>query len=165
MKARCEEGHLEISLQHPNCQTEIMIQQNTPPQSSADPVPALVAQVYAEAPPALRSRLLESLLRPLSLLSLVAVANGAFAKLALPQGWPRLPLSVDDAHRIDTKDLIALVNHVQQVSGPAVEELSRIVSSNGMLGSSAAAAMLITLLTKRALQRPSAPVDDFDPIL
>ena len=137
----------------------------TPALPAPDPVPALVAQVYAEAPPALRTRLLESLLRPLSVLSLVAVANGVFAKMALGQGWPRLKLSVDDAHRFDTNDVIALVNHVQQVSGPAVDELSRILSGNALLGSSAAAAMLITVLTKRALQRPTELVEDFDPIL
>ena len=145
-----------------------MMYEDFPPSAQTpapDPVPALVAQVYAEAPPALRTRLLESLLRPLSVLSLVAVANGVFAKMALGQGWPRLKLSVDDAHRFDTNDVIALVNHVQQVSGPAVDELSRILSGNALLGSSAAAAMLITVLTKRALQRPTELVEDFDPIL
>ena len=139
---------------------------DTPAMTPAtDPVPALVAQVYAEAPPALRTRLIETLLRPLSLLSLVAVANGVFAKLALGQGWPRFKLSTDEAHRIDANDVIALVNHVQQVSATAVDELTRIIGSSPVLSSSAAAAMLLTLLTKRALQRPPEPADDFDPIL
>lgn len=42
----------------------------------------LVGQVYEFAPPAERSRLLEHLLKPLGVLSLVAVANGLADMLA-----------------------------------------------------------------------------------
>ena len=42
-------------------------------------IPELVAAVYEAAPAVERGRLLEELLRPLGVLSLVAVAGGVFA--------------------------------------------------------------------------------------
>jgi hypothetical protein len=46
---------------------------------AARPMPELVARLYADAPPAEKSRLLELLLRPLGLLSLFALADGSYA--------------------------------------------------------------------------------------
>ena len=62
-----------------------------PVPEGADPVPALLGRVYAEAPPPLKSRMLEQLLKPLGLLSLATVCNGAFANLALTRTWPIQP--------------------------------------------------------------------------
>ena len=70
------------------------------PAQTSELVPALVARVYEEAPPALRGRLLEQLLRPLGLLSLAAVANGIFAKITLGNGWYQLKVNGDDVGRV-----------------------------------------------------------------
>lgn len=48
-------------------------------------------------PPAGKSRLLEPLLRPLGLLSLFALADGAFARIWLRNGASELRVSPDDA--------------------------------------------------------------------
>ena len=127
-------------------------------------VPVLVARVYEEAPPAVRGRLLEHLLKPLSLLSLTAVANGIFAKITLGNGWSNLKVTADDANRVDPGDVIALVNHVQQVSVQAIEGLSKIISTSPVLAGSAAAAMLVTLLASQAKNRAPVINNDFDPI-
>lgn len=134
----------------------------TPPQTEL--LPALVAEVYAEAPPAVRGRLLEHLLRPLSLLSLTAVANGLFARLTMDDGWVQRKVSMDDANRVDARDVMALVSHVQQVSVQAVESLSKVIVASPMLASSAAAAMLLTLLAKQRRNRTPVVGNDFDPI-
>ena len=52
----------------------------------------LLADFYEQAPPALRSRLLQALLRALGPLALVAVAAGAFSRLLPPR--PSTPLEV-----------------------------------------------------------------------
>lgn len=130
--------------------------------NSTDLVPVLVAQVYEEASPAVRGRLLEQLLQPLSLLSLTAVANGIFAKMTLGNGWSRLQVNVEDASRVDSSDVVALVSHVQQVSIQAVDGLTRIIANVPVLAGSAAAAMLITVLTKRAMSRPPINNSDID---
>ncbi|MDE2417673.1 MAG: hypothetical protein KGN32_07690 [Burkholderiales bacterium] len=134
-----------------------------PAPASVDLVPVLVGQVYEEAPPVVRGRLIEHLLKPLSVLSLVAVANGAFARITLGNATPGLHVSAEDAQRIASADVIALVNHVQQVSVQVVDGLSQIISSSPVLAGSTATAMLLTLLAKRAIQHAPITGNDFDP--
>jgi hypothetical protein len=127
-------------------------------------VPELVAKVYAAAPPADRRRLLEHLLKPLGLLSLVAVANGAFARLAANSGWSKLQFNAEDVQRIGRSEVIALVNHVQQVSTQAIDSLGHVISASPVLAGTAATGLLLSLLRKQATQRPPIVGNDFDPI-
>lgn len=109
----------------------------------------LVGQVYESAPPAERSRLIEQLLKPLGVLSLVAVANGIFAKIRFRSGWPDLHVGLADAQSVQASDIITLVNHVQQVSVQAVNDLAGVLAASPVMMSSAAAALLMTLLLQR----------------
>ncbi len=113
----------------------------------------LVGQVYEIAPPAERRRLLEHLIKPLGVLSLVAVANGIFASLRYQSGWPDMQIRVEDAQSIQARDVIALVNYVQQVSVHAVDGLASVLASSPVLTGSAAASLLITLLLQRSRTR------------
>lgn len=115
----------------------------------------LVGQVYELAPPAERSRLLEHLLRPLGVLSLVAIANGIFAKIRFRSGWPDLHVQLEDAQNVQASDVITLVNHVQQVSVHAVDGLADMLAASPVMAGSAAAALLITVLVQRARTRRS----------
>ena len=113
----------------------------------------LVGQVYESAPPAERSRLLEHLLKPLGVLSLVAVANGIFATIRFRSGWPDIHIRPEDAQNVQASDVITLVNHVQQVSFHAVDGLATMLASSPVTTGSAATALLITVLVKRARSR------------
>ena len=113
----------------------------------------LVGQVYEFAPPAERSRLLEHLLRPLGVLSLAAVANGIFASIRFRSGWADMHVRVEDAQNVQARDVITLVNHVQQVSIQAVDGLADLLAASSVMTGSAAAALLITLLLQRARTR------------
>ena len=113
----------------------------------------LVGQVYEFAPPAERRRLLEHLIRPLGVLSLVAVANGIFASIRFRSGWPDLNVRMEDAQNVQAGDVIALVDYVQQVSVNAVDGLAHLLSASPVLTSSAAATLLITVLVQRARTR------------
>ncbi|MDO8251677.1 MAG: hypothetical protein Q7T78_18435 [Rhodoferax sp.] len=113
----------------------------------------LVGEVYEAAPPVERSRLLEHLLRPLGVLSLVAVANGIFASIRFRSGWPDIHVQPEDAQNVQASDVITLVNHVQQVSFHAVDGLAAMLAASPVLTSSAAAAMLMTVLMQRARTR------------
>ena len=117
------------------------------------PVSQLVAQVYESAPPALRSRLLEQLLKPLGVLSLVAVANGIFANIRFHSGWPDMHIQIEDAQSVQSSDVIALVERVQQVSVESVNGLARMLLDSPLMTSSAAAAVLVTVLMQRARTR------------
>ncbi len=113
----------------------------------------LVGQVYEAAAPVERSRLVEYLLRPLGVLSLVSVANGIFANIRFRSGWPELHVRTEDVRNVRSGDVIALVNHVQQVSLHAVDGLAGMLAASPGMTGSAAAALLITLLMQRARNR------------
>jgi hypothetical protein len=120
------------------------------------PIAQLVAQVYETAPLAERSRLLEHLLRPLGVLSLVAVADGIFAKIRFRSGWPEMNIRFEDAQNVQASDVIALVDRVQQVSVETLDGLAKMVIASPVLASSAAAALLVTVLMQRARNRRNA---------
>jgi hypothetical protein len=113
----------------------------------------LVGQVYEFAPPAERSRLLEHLLRPLGVLSLVAIANGIFAKIRFRSGFPDLHVQIEDAQNVQASDVITLVNHVQQISVHAIDGLADMLVASPVMAGSAAAALLIAVLVQRARTR------------
>jgi len=119
-------------------------------------IPELVADVYEAAPPDERGRLLEQLLRPLGVLSLFGVAGGIFAKARLRAGWQELHIRLEDIQAVRASDVIALVDHVQQVSVEAVDGLAQLLTALPALSGSAAAVLLATLLVQRAGARSGA---------
>lgn len=122
-------------------------------------IPELVAQVYAAAPPVERGHLLEQLLQPLGVLSLVAIADGIFAKVRFRSGWQDLVVRMEDIQSVRTDHVVALVDHAQQVSVEAVDGLAQWLTASPVLAGSAAAALLITLLLQRARQRNGNKAD------
>ena len=122
-------------------------------QKANNAIPQLVSQVYETAPAAERRRLLEHLLRPLGVLSLVAVANGVFAKVLFQSRGQDLHVRIEDAQRVRASDVIALVDYVQQVSVETVDGLAQMVARSPVLAGSAAAALLMTALVQRARSR------------
>jgi hypothetical protein len=123
------------------------------PQASLAPelsIAQLVGQVYESAPAAEKSRLLAHLIKPLGVLSLVTVANGIFAHLRLRSAGQDGSAWLTDAPRVQTHDVITLVNYVQQVSVQAVDGLADMLAASPMVTSSAAAALLLSLLMQRA---------------
>lgn len=75
---RAEAGSLNLR----NCEGLGTRQERTTPS-----IPQLVGAAYGAAPPEVRARMLEHLMRPLGVLSLAAVARGAFAKIRFRSGW------------------------------------------------------------------------------
>lgn len=113
----------------------------------------LVGRVYEITPPAERRRLLEQLLRPLGVLSLVAIANGIFATIWFRGGWRQVQVRIEDAHNVQASDVIALANHVQQVSAQAFNGLAQVLAASPVIAGSATAALLIKILMQRARTR------------
>lgn len=124
----------------------------------------LVGQVFDAAPVPEKRRLLAHLMRPLGLLSLVAVANGIFAKLRFRDGWQDIQPRLEDIQTVHTSDVVALVDHVQQVSVEAVDNLAHLLKASPVIAGSAATAVLVTILMQRANARrgksPQADIDD-----
>ncbi len=130
--------------------------------ASETEIPALVAQVYEAAPAEERCHLVETLLRPLGVLSLVAIAHGVFAKIRFRSAGHELKVRVDDLRNVSAADMMALVHHAQQVSIETVDSLVQQLSSSGSMTSSAAAIVLVGLLVQRARARRTTPMQARD---
>ena len=133
--------------------TDIHRSQELTSQVSPDTIAQLVGKVYESAPPAEQSRLIEFLLRPLGVLSLVTIANGIFANIRLRNDWSDMGVRPEDAQNVQASDVISLVNHVQQVSVHAVNGLASMLAASPVMTGSAAAALLITVLMQRTQSR------------
>jgi hypothetical protein len=115
----------------------------------------LIGQVYELASPEVRRRLLAHLLRPLGVLSLVAVANGMFAKFRFGGDLQSLQVHVDDANAVGVKELTVLVDFVEQVSVDTINGLAGLLVATPGIAGTAAAVVLVSVLIKRAQSRRS----------
>lgn len=125
----------------------------SPSQPSENQIAQLVGQVYEAAPPALRVGLLEQLLKPLGVLSLMAIADGIFARIRFSSGWPEMSIRFEDVQQVRAKDVIALAERVQQVSISSVDGLAKMITASPVMTGSAAAALLVAMLMQRARTR------------
>ena len=125
-------------------------------ETSGMTVPQLAAAAYETAPLAVRARLIEHLLQPLGVLSLVAIADGVFAGLRFRAGWPDVSLLPQDVERVSGADIRALVDFVEQVGTEIVDGLAQVISASPALAGSAAAAVLVSVLLARMRRRARA---------
>ena len=116
-------------------------------------VARLVGELFEEAPAAERRRLLDQLLPFMGVLGLVAVANGIFARLRLRADGMSAHVRLEDVAQVRANDVTVLVERLQLMRVEAVDGLVHWVSGSPVLASSAAAAMLVTLLMQRASAR------------
>lgn len=115
----------------------------------ADPLAQLVGEVYQVATPAERSRLIETLMRPLSLLCLAAVSGGVFTAIRLRSGWQTLQVGLEDTLNIRAPDVTALADMVLQVDADRLDNLRSLLTSPSMAGTAAAMLLLAVLRTRR----------------
>jgi hypothetical protein len=120
-------------------------------------IPELVAEVYEAAPPVERGHMLEELMRPLGVLSLFGIAGGIFASIRFRSGWQEFNIGLEDIQRVRAAQVIALVDHVQQVSVETVDGLAQMLTASPVWSSSAAAAVLVAVLVQRARARQPGP--------
>lgn len=132
--------------------------QSAPPVTKSRMLSQLVGKVFETAPAVGKRRLIEQLMRPLGLLSLVGIANGIFANMHLRSASPGSRVGIDEVQKVQTSDVIALANCIQQVSMQAVHGLAQIITTSPTLASSAAAILLVQILSK---QIKTQRVDDF----
>ena len=128
------------------------------PSGVAEPdisLPKLIGEVYEFAPPNLRARILEHLMRPLGILGLVAIANGVFVSIRLRSGLANPRVGPEEVSAIEPGDVVKLADWAQQVSGDAINGLSQLVATSPGLTKSAAAAMLVSLLMQQAKSQRS----------
>ena len=129
------------------------VYESAPPEEKSRILSALVGCVYETAPPVEKTRLIAHLMKPLGILSLVAVANGIFAGIRFRGASLDFPVGIDDVQKVQTSDVIALTSHAQQVSVQAVDGLAQILSASHTMMSSAAALLLVQILIRQSCHR------------
>jgi hypothetical protein len=122
-------------------------------------VAQLVGRVFESAPVEERARLLEHLLRPLGALSLVAIANGVFAKILFQNPGRDLHIRLEDVQAMQPGDIVALVDFVQQGSVEVVDGLARMLASSPFMAGSATVALLTLVLLRRARRQRAGAGD------
>ena len=126
------------------------------PEEQGKALSLLIGQVYESASPPLKARLLQRMIAPLGVLASVAVAHGAFARLKLQTGWHDLQSLAPELQKISADDVVALADRVQLVGTDALLRLADVIGKSPVLASSAAAALLMTLLIRKAQNSPPA---------
>jgi len=91
-------------------------------------MPELVSAVYGEAPALLRTQLLEFLVRPLGPLALVAIAGGAFRHLFYRLRRDAVPISLRDANRVTSEQVLELTRYVEQCSPDALLRIGALIA-------------------------------------
>jgi hypothetical protein len=123
----------------------------------ANIVALLFGKVCMTVPLAERGMLIKQLMQPMGLWSLAAIANGVFASIRFQGSFNNRQPRMEDVQAIEEKDVVALVDHVQQVSTHALNGMAQILTSSPVLAGSAAAIALIKILVD--LERSSRDDD------
>jgi len=114
-------------------------------------IPELVSDVYDKAPAPLRTKLLECLLGPVGPLALVAIATGAFGHLLYRLRQDGMPISLDDAARITSNQVLELARFVEQSSPDALLPLGSLIADSPIgVATMSGSALLLALRTARA---------------
>jgi hypothetical protein len=112
----------------------------------ADAVPELaplVADLFAEAAPPQRLRLLNGLLRPVGPLALVAVAAGAFANLLPSTKWLGASATLDDAMQLSAGQVLELARYVEQKSPESLAQLPKLLADSPLWAGTLSGALLL----------------------
>jgi len=105
----------------------------------------VVSRVYRAANDAVRADMLLHLLRPLGMLGLVAVASGAFARLARRDGMMPDTISAEDMVRYSSEQIRELTLFVHEVNPDALQPLVEQLAQSGMGIAALSTAALVML--------------------
>lgn len=115
----------------------------------------LMARLYVQASPSTQAQLLQTLLRPVGPLALVAIAAGAFARLLPQTRWQAAQVTPDDAQRVDAEQIFELVRYVEQKSPELLWQLPHLVADHRLWFGTVTGTLLVLAL--RARKRRSQP--------
>ena len=120
----------------------------------------LIARLYGSANLALRARMVDVLLRPLSPLGIAAVAAGAFS-VALSRGGG-ITLAMADVANFSKAQIAELARFVEQVSPDALQQAAGLVGDNaiGVGAFTTSVALLLAVELGRAARRGRRPPAD-----
>lgn len=111
-------------------------------------VSELVGAIYGGAPGAVRARLLEHLLRPISPYALIGIprTRGVFAQIrARNAEWQGFRVEPADITSVQVRDVVALIDWMQQLRPAAIPDLIALAQATAALADCQAVAALVAL--------------------
>lgn len=108
----------------------------------------LMADFYEHAPPAVQTRLLTAMLRPVGTLALVALAAGAFARLLPHRPSEGLNVPPDMVQQIHGAQVLELARYVEQKAPEWLGSLPEAVGSPQVWMATASGALLLSYLAR-----------------
>ncbi len=113
-------------------------------------IPALVSDLYDQAPESLRVKLLEHLLRPVGPLAMVAIAAGAFGRFVYRLRRDAMPIPLEDAARVTSTHVLHLARYVEQSSPEVLRQVASLIANHPLgLATIGSSALLIALSVLR----------------
>jgi hypothetical protein len=129
------------------------------PEKDTQSLAAIVANTVPMTPLALRAQVLRRLLMPIGPLALTVLAGGAFAKYVEFARWSRISVSLEDAARITSSQIVELVGYVEQSDPTILEQvlvlLSRDATTMAALGATAAAIAVRVATHRKSVRETS----------
>lgn len=115
--------------------------------------PELLARVYQASEPGVRARLLETLLRPMGPLALLAVSGGVFAALRKRNGWDSLHVTPDDTARIGASQVQDLAAFAMQSAPQVLAQVADLLDDQPTVLAGVGALLVLQLLRLGARTR------------
>lgn len=115
------------------------------------PASRLVARLFAAAGNPLRARLLQCLMRPLSLLGAAGVASGAFVAFVDRHGGDELRIDPEALASVSSQQMLELAHFVEQVEPQALEQFARLAANSPLAMATFSASVLLLLLRRLQL--------------
>jgi hypothetical protein len=123
-------------------------------------LPVLVASTFAKLRLAQRVRVLRRLLMPVGPMALAVLGSGAFAKFVVEARWPRMSISLEDAARVTSSQMLELARYAEQSNPQALQQvmavLARDAATMAAVGASVAVVVMRHLAKRKALRGQSA---------
>jgi hypothetical protein len=119
-------------------------------------LPLWVSGLYREASADFKVQLIESLMRPMGALGLVAVAGGAFAALRQRHGWQRLQVTLEDTAGVTADHIYQLASYLQEAAPEALSQLVQLMAAHPASLSTASGLLLMHALRRQHPQRQHA---------
>ena len=121
-------------------------------------IPALISERYKKAPAPLRTKMLESLLRPVGPLAIVTIGAGAFAHLLYRLRLNGIPISLKEAARISAEHVLDLARFVEQCSPNTLLQVCSLIPNNP-IGIAAAGGTALSVARNSSRRQPHEHFD------
>jgi len=130
------------------------VSKGTMPGCEAPSLPLLVADIFTKLRLVQRVRVLRRLLVPVGPMALAVLGGGAFAKFVAQARWPRMSISLEDAARVTSSQMIELVRYVEQSNPQALQQVMVVLSRDTATIAAVGASFAFVLMRRFSDRKP-----------